>query len=474
MAKKVTARVEIRAEDKASATVGKVQTRFQKFSSFMKVGFVAALGSAAVAIRKIAQVMEEATQAAAVQEKAYKGLEDQLFKLGPKAAGVTEALAKQASALQKVTTFGDEVTLQAQQQLAVFTQNEDQLKALTVVTQDFATAQGISLVNAAQLLAKTFGSSTNALSRYGIEVEGVAGSTERLESLVENVTELFGGRAKAAVETYAGAMKQLENAQGDTLEAMGEMITKNKDVIKSIKERTAVAGLLTKALSEQQKTTGGLALAGAKLALLWDKQKAGMTLFADSVLALEFDFRRFRGEVVQVKDALTLMADAAANARDKTAALAEEQRKAGIAKELTDAINEAAQAYIDNAEAIEHNEESIRLLNEAEEEARRLKEQGLTPAVDRLAAAEDSLVTSTDDATQATRDQIRAQQDLQRELDRTEQQTERTILTNERAARAQRAASGRETFAEINARGESIVPGGTISERRTVYSRLGQ
>jgi hypothetical protein len=40
-------------------------------------------------------------------------------------------------------------------------------------------------------------SSTNALSRYGIEVEGVVGSTSRLDSITRSITRLYEGQAAA-------------------------------------------------------------------------------------------------------------------------------------------------------------------------------------------------------------------------------------------------------------------------------------
>ena len=79
----------------------------------------------------------------------------------------------------------DENIIQAQAVIAAFTKEEDQIKALTAATIDFAAAKGVDLVTAADLVAKSFGSSTNALSRYGVQVEGAAGSTERLEQLTQ-------------------------------------------------------------------------------------------------------------------------------------------------------------------------------------------------------------------------------------------------------------------------------------------------
>ena len=72
-------------------------------------------------------------------------------------------LAKQARELQKETLFGDEATIEAQSFLAQLGLNEQAILKLTPLIQDFATAQGIGLTDAAKLVAKSVGSSTNAL-----------------------------------------------------------------------------------------------------------------------------------------------------------------------------------------------------------------------------------------------------------------------------------------------------------------------
>lgn len=124
----------------------------------------------------------------------------------------SQALIDQASELQQLTGFGDEAIIGAQAQLAAFTNSEEQIKTLTTATLDFATAQGMSLTEAAKLLGKTIGSSTNALSRYGVEVTGAVGSTERLNTAVEGITNLFGGQAEAKLSSFGG---QLELAGGN-------------------------------------------------------------------------------------------------------------------------------------------------------------------------------------------------------------------------------------------------------------------
>jgi hypothetical protein len=165
----------------------------------------------------IISALKASVKLAGEQEQAEKQLEKQLGKN-------IDGLKRYAASQQLVTTFGDEVTLRAAAQFAQFTKNEDQIKQLISVTQDYAAAQGVDLVSAAALVAKSFGSSTNAMSRYGVEVEGAAGSSERLNSLLGNMSEKFGGQATAAAETFAGQMQQTENAIGDAGEALGVLL----------------------------------------------------------------------------------------------------------------------------------------------------------------------------------------------------------------------------------------------------------
>ena len=151
------------------------------------------------------------------QELAEKKLETALGR-------TSEALLSQASALQSVTTFGDENIIQAQALIAAFTDDEEAIKAATRATLDLAAAKGMDLFAAADLVAKTLGSTTNAMSRYGIEVTGAVGSTERLNTLTQNIANTFGGQAKAQAETLTGSLTQMGNAVGDAAESVGELL----------------------------------------------------------------------------------------------------------------------------------------------------------------------------------------------------------------------------------------------------------
>ena len=180
-------------------------------------GTAIAVGAGLVAFTALKRMITSSVKAYTVQEDAEKSLERAL-------GGVNQKLLDQASALQRVTRYGDEAIIGAQAMIASFVQDEDQIKKATIATLDLASAKKMDLRAAADLVSKTLGSSTNAMSRYGIQVEGAVGSTERLESLTKSVARVFGGDAQSQAETFGGQLEQVSNAAGDTAEQLGRII----------------------------------------------------------------------------------------------------------------------------------------------------------------------------------------------------------------------------------------------------------
>lgn len=163
-----------------------------------------------------------------------------------------KSLATQARELQKITLFGDEATLEAQAFLAQLGLNEEAILKLTPLIQDFATAQGIGLGDAAKLVAKSVGSSTNALSRYGITIEGTVGEQDRLTSAVNALSVAFGGQSEAIAKEGLGPLQQLKNELGDVSEKFGELILDNIEPLKTA--LNSLANFLGN-LSKEQKET---------------------------------------------------------------------------------------------------------------------------------------------------------------------------------------------------------------------------
>jgi hypothetical protein len=147
--------------------------------------------------------------------------EDAERKLAVQLGYTSNSLLKYAEAQQKVTQFGDEQVLSVMGSLSAFTKNEEEIKKLTKATLDLSEGMGMGLDEAALLVGKTFGSTTNSMSRYGVAVKGAQGSTKRLESLTDNVALKYGGLSEK-INTTSKALKQMCNALGDAGEEIGK------------------------------------------------------------------------------------------------------------------------------------------------------------------------------------------------------------------------------------------------------------
>lgn len=223
-----------RGADKA---IKQTESGFKRLTKTIKssaVAQVAALGASVLALRGLFRGIRTAISLSLEQAKVEKDLAAALHDTGKARDRLVKSLIAHAAGLQKVTAFGDEEIIKAQTLIGSFVKEEEAIKRATEATADLAAAKGFDLVAAADLVSKTLGSSTNALTRYGIEVTGAVGSTDRLNSLTENMAKVFGGRARAEVETMAGKLKQLSDVAGDVAEDIGDALVKNEEFGKTV------------------------------------------------------------------------------------------------------------------------------------------------------------------------------------------------------------------------------------------------
>lgn len=252
--------------------------------SFMQLGasFKALAGVAGVALvvkglSRLNDYMQESIKLAQTQEDAEKKLTTALGRR-------SQALIDQAAALQQVTTYGDEAIIEAQALIAAFVKDEEQIKAATKATLDLAAAKGMDLKNAADLVSKTLGSSTNALSRYGIAVEGDVGSTERLSSLTTEIARVFGGQAAAAAETYSGKIQQLSNKYGDMREQLGFAVMKSGAFDRVLETLNPAVDELTTYIANHKDDIGDFASSMASMVI--DAGKGAIKIGKDLTPAL--------------------------------------------------------------------------------------------------------------------------------------------------------------------------------------------
>lgn len=202
-----------------------------------QVGLVAFGALSAVVVKSLADYRQ--------QEEATNSLTQAMINNGTYSKALRDEYLGQASALQKLTLFGDESIIAAQASFAQQAGGVKITKEMTMAILDFAQAQKIDAVSAANLVGKSIGTATNALTRYGIEVNTAGTESEKAAQVMEGLNKKFGGQAVAATDGL-GALKQLSNAVSDIFEVIGERLA-------------PVINLVSKAfisLATDSKTTG--------------------------------------------------------------------------------------------------------------------------------------------------------------------------------------------------------------------------
>ena len=246
----------------------------------------------------------------------------------------SDALLAFASQQQKVTRFGDEETISAMSLLGAYTDNEKAIARLTKASMDLAVAKGMDLNSAVDLVGKSVFSTTNALTRYAVEMVGTQGSTERLESATQSLSDLYGGQAEADADTYLGAMDSLGNSLGDLGEDIGvvviPMIKLFASAIKTVADAidtedvkaygTALGGLAIGYLAVSR----GAVIATKSMALLNKISKKNLIIFGATMAvgALIDKFNLFSGSSTELTEELKALEGALGDMETKQGALA--------------------------------------------------------------------------------------------------------------------------------------------------------
>ena len=259
MANKREIEVVIAAKEMVSGMIGKA---------------VAAIGGFAAVTAVIYKSVEAASEAEMAQTKLVAAL-----------GHASAALDEQARALQQTTKYEDDTVTAAQAMAAAFTKNEDSIRRITAAAADLASAKGMDLVSATELVTKSVYGEANALGRYGIAAEGAAGSTQRLEGLMKNLNAHFGGQATAQAQTFSGAMAYMKNQFDDLLESIGGIIVKNPAVIAAIRSLGLAFGQMAEYIMEN-KDALKLAVQDG-LVFFLDSMGAAVTLMKDFAIVVD-------------------------------------------------------------------------------------------------------------------------------------------------------------------------------------------
>ena len=132
------------------------------------------------------------------------------------------ALDEFSSKLQNLSIYGDENINMVMSIIGAYGATKQQTKDLTIATLDLAAGMSLDLNTAGLLVAKTIGSTTDALTRYGVGAGGATEKSDRIANVIESINIKFGGLAETLSKTTEGQLAQASNAFGDFQEKLGE------------------------------------------------------------------------------------------------------------------------------------------------------------------------------------------------------------------------------------------------------------
>lgn len=222
--------------------------------------FAPAVG-AAFAIRAIVNFSRESARLAGIQEQAFQKVSTAVNSTGQAAGYSAKELAKIATELQAITTFGDEDILNnVTAQLLTFTNIAgNNFERAQVAAMDLATLLDGDLKSASIQLGKALNdpvANLSALSRSGIQfsaqqkdlIKGLTESNKLHEAqaiILDEINRQYGGQAEAMAKLPMGKVKQLQNIWGDFREMLGSQLL---PIIGNIAEK--LSKFLTEAMAK--------------------------------------------------------------------------------------------------------------------------------------------------------------------------------------------------------------------------------
>ena len=244
-------------QTKTQAKLAEVQERTNKALQRAANLSLAANSANALAANLLGP-LNRVIEATKTQEAAEAQLEARIISTGGAAGLSADELKSMASELQGLTLYGDEATIQMQSLLLTFTQIQGPVfREATEIILDMSTALGTDLKGASIQVGKALNDPIKGVSALAdVGVSFTQSQKDLIASLVKTgdvagaqrviLAELrveYGGAAAAAVDTFGGALGQLDGVVADLFEA-GSGLPAAKVAIQELTKALADPALL--------------------------------------------------------------------------------------------------------------------------------------------------------------------------------------------------------------------------------------
>ena len=283
-------------------------------ASWVKVG---------VAVAGLTLAFKKLSDAYAVQLKAEIALQNAL-RINARAGDASLNMWKEyASALQDVTLYGDEATLQQIALIKTMGLSDEQTKKVIETAMDYATAFGKDLPSAVRELTMTLSGQIGTIKRT---IPAIGDYTkEQLQAgvVIDAVADKVRGQAQAIADTPWGKSQQLANSFGDEMERLGQAVL-------DVSAESGALGMLSNILS---KISDGLDRATQRFQYLKGEMSDQERLkFLQSELSLI-------GDISQIEE------------QWKALGLQQDKQKIDYARQLIKEINQTRDAILNNKDA---------------------------------------------------------------------------------------------------------------------------
>lgn len=242
----------LKAKDQASKQVSGLTGSVKQLGKVsLKVAKIGLAGLAAGTAALVASSVK-ASKAALEQEKSQNKLITALRNSNQLTEENYQSLIKQASALQDVSTIGDETTISLQSMAVSLGVSADKASEVVKTALEMEKAIGVDAKTAIKGLTQTLEGSSGALSRYVPKLSKFTKEQLKNGEAVELLSKRYSGFLDDELELLPGALKQASNAWGDFNEQTGFAINKNDALVSATQQITKIIKELTSDVSDNQ------------------------------------------------------------------------------------------------------------------------------------------------------------------------------------------------------------------------------
>lgn len=210
-----------RLERHAKTTSGGISKHFKRLKGGIAAGIAA--GAAGIGLGLI-ELGKQSVKAYSDAEQSQTRLE-QAYKKFPKIHDVSLAsLRKMNAALQSKTIYDDDDLAAMQAKLAVYNLTGKQIKDVTPLVADFASATGRDVVGAGGLIGKAMLGNARALKDVGIKYKATGNAAKDFAVIYDKLQKKLGGDAAAQGKTGAGQLIIFQHQIDEIKESIGKQL----------------------------------------------------------------------------------------------------------------------------------------------------------------------------------------------------------------------------------------------------------